>query len=249
MATRNRLLIGQIALDLQFLTREQLQECIDLQAGQVQAKPIGTILLENRFLSATQLAAVLAEQQRRLNESLPYAPKERGAVAFGRLIIERGLVTPEHVNQALRAQQDLAERGIRKRLGELLVEAGHLEADAVPEVLKSQGKTLMACTFCGAHLNVLTDISPGYPCRKCGMPLDEKTGIVSADDTAYLLPVRDPRPPSGDTPRQPVAQAAPEPAPDAAGASPMRADLLRRVAQILTILAVLTLLLWLLSKN
>jgi hypothetical protein len=249
MGPRNRLLIGQIALELKFLTREQLQECIDHQAGQVQAKPIGGLLVESGYLTPAQLTVAIEEQKRRLAESLPYAPTQRGAVAFGRLIVERGFATQEHVNEALRAQQDLSERGIRKRLGEFLVEAGHLSAEAIPELLKAQGKVLMACTFCGAHLNVLSSIAEGYPCRKCGMPLDQKTGIVSADDTAYLLPVRDPRPRTDETARAAALEASRPQAPQATGNPAMRADLLRRIAQILTIIGILTLVLYLLSKN
>lgn len=246
MGSRNRLLIGQIALELKFLTREQLQECIDHQAGRMQPKPIGTLLVESGFLTAEQLTVVVEEQKRRLQESLPYAPTQRGAVAFGRLIVERGLVSQEHVNQALRAQQDLAERGVRKRLGELLVEAGHLEPDAVPDLLKSQGKVLMACTFCGAHLNVLSTISEGYPCRKCGMPLDQKTGIVSADDTAYLLPAMDFRPRiPGDSQTLPVVAPAPAPA---AGPS-ANSDFLARVAKVLVVIGILALALYLLSRD
>lgn len=246
MGARNRLLIGQIALELKLLSREQLQECIDLQAGQVQPKPIGTLLVETGFLTPEQLAAVMAEQQRRLQESLPYAPTQRGAVAFGRLIVDHGLTTQDNVNAALRAQQDLADRGIRKRLGELLVEAGHLQADAVPELLKSQGKVLMACTFCGAHLNVLITISEGYPCRKCGMPLDQKTGIVSADDTAYLLPAVDPRPRMpGDSQKVGIVSAPPPPP---RTPSP-NADFLARVVRVLIVIGVLALALYLLSRD
>ena len=245
MGANNRLLVGQIAVELGFLTREQLQECIDLQAGQVQPKPIGTLLVENGFLTPDRLAGVLEEQKRRLQESLPYAPAQRGAVAFGRLIVDRGLVSQEHVNEALRAQQDLADRGIRKRLGELLVEAGHLKPDDVPGILKTQGKVLMACTFCGAHFNVLITIAEGYPCRKCGMPLDQKTGIVSADETAYLLPAIDPRPrgPATDTARATAQAPAPAAPPMAIGP-----DFLGRLAPILTIIGILTLILYLLTK-
>jgi hypothetical protein len=161
-------------------------------------------------------------------------------------------VKQEHVNEALRAQQDLADRGVRKRLGELLVEAGHLSADAVPDVLKAQGKVLMACTFCGAHFNVLITIADGYPCRKCGMPLDQKTGIdvVSADETAYLLPAVDPRPraPSPDTVRRETALR--EAASKASSPSPAfgRAFLLQ-LAKILVLIGLLTLALYLLTKD
>jgi hypothetical protein len=241
----NRLLVGQIAIELGFVTKEQLQECVDLQAGQVQPKPIGTLLVENGFLPQNRLDAVLEEQKRRLQESLPYAPAQRGAVAFGHLLVERKLVTQERVNEALRAQQDLADRGVRKRLGELLVEAGHLTPEAVPEVLKAQGKVLMACTFCGAHFNVLITIAEGYPCRKCGMPLDQKTGIVSADETAYLLPAIDPRPREMTDTRRAAAQAASAPPPAAPAISP---DFVGRLARILTIIGILTLILYLLTK-
>jgi hypothetical protein len=247
MGSRNRLLVGQIAIELGFVTKEQLQECIDHQAGQVQAKPIGTLLIESGFLTQERLAAVIEEQKKRLQESLPYAPTQRGAVAFGRLLVERGLVKQEHVNEALRAQQDLADRGIRRRLGEMLVESEHLSPEAVPEILRIQGKVLMACTFCGAHFNVLLTIAEGYPCRKCGMPLDRKTGIVSADETAYLLPAIDSRPrkPSPDTVRREAAAIA-------AAAAPPRIigkDFLYRLARILTIIGVLTLALYLLTKD
>jgi hypothetical protein len=246
MGAHNRLLVGQIAVELGFVTREQLQECVDLQAGQVQPKPIGTLLVENGFLAQDRLAAVLDEQNRRLQESLPYAPAQRGAVAFGHLLVDGGLVSQERVNEALRAQQDLADRGVRKRLGELLVEAGHLSPEAVPKVLKSQGKVLMACTFCGAHFNVLLTIAEGYPCRKCGMPLDEKTGIVSADETAYLLPAIDPRPRGAATQTGRATVETPAaPTPPAAAIGP---DFLGRLLRILTIIGILTLILYLLTK-
>ena len=78
------------------------------------------------------------------------------------------------------------------------------------------------------------------------MPLDQKTGIVSADDTAYLLPAADPRP------REPSAELRLPEVP-AAGAAPaqdrvMRSDILRRAARILTIVGILTLLLYLLTR-
>ncbi len=248
MGPRNRLLIGQIALDLQLLRPDQLQQCVDLQAGQVQPKPIGTLLVETGTLTPEQLNLVMEEQKRRREEELPYAPSRRGDVAFGRLVVDRGHAKQAAVNEALRAQQDLADRGIRKRLGELLVEAGHLSADVVPEILHAQGKVLLGCTFCGAHLNVLLSIAEGYPCRKCGMPLDRKTGTISADETAYLLPAMDPRP------REPSAeQRRPEaPVPAAASAAPvdaMRAEMIRHFLRILAIMGVLALILYLITRN
>jgi uncharacterized protein (DUF433 family) len=247
MATRNLTLVGQIAIDLQLVTKEQLQECIDFQAGQVRAKPIGALLVEYGFLTEAQLAAVIAEQQRRLQESLPHTPTSVGAASFGRRLIEAGLVKPEQVNEALRAQQDLAERGIRRRLGELLVEAGHLKAELIPGLLKKQGKTLMACTFCGSHYNVISSIAEGYPCRQCGMPMNETLGTISAIDTAYLLPAMDSRP-RPETPARPVPVpvATPPPAPPPPA---MNRDLMVRLFQVLLIIIILSIILYFLSQK
>ena len=252
MKPRNSLLIGQIALDLGLLTPEQLQQCVDLQAGQVEARPIGAMLVGNHFLSSEQLDLVIAEQRRRLEEAAPHTPGQKGVIAFGQLAMRIGQVKIEHVNEALRAQQDLADRGQRKRLGELLVGAGHLRAEIVPSLLKIQGKTLMACTFCGSHYNVLSSIAEGFPCRKCGMPLGEKVVTVSALETAYLLPAMDPRPQKKEA--APASPSTSVPASSPATAAPSldaatRRALVLRLVQILTLIGVLMLALWLFSKG
>jgi hypothetical protein len=193
MQPRNSLLIGQIALDLKLITREKLQQCLDLQAGQAKPRPIGALLVQEGFLTEEALARAIEEQRRRLEDSVPFATARKADASFGRLLVLGGHATQEHVNEALRAQQDLADRGVRKRLGELLVDSGRLPFEKVFVILKQQGKVLMSCTFCGTHLNVIQAIAEGYPCRRCGMPLEEKAVSVSAEDTAYLLPPADPR--------------------------------------------------------
>ncbi|HEX7900312.1 MAG TPA: hypothetical protein VF950_21270, partial [Planctomycetota bacterium] len=188
MNPSNSLLVGQIALELGFLTDEQLRSCLDLQAGQATARPIGTVLLESHFLTPERLAQVVAEQHRRMKESVPFAIATKAEAAFGRLLVKGGLVNEEHVNEALRAQQDFAERQVRKRLGELLVEAGRIIPQVVLQVLHQQGKTIRACTFCGAHYNVLLEVADRFPCRRCGMAMADTLATVRVDETAFLLP-------------------------------------------------------------
>jgi hypothetical protein len=253
--SKNSLLIGQIALELNLLNRDQLQQCLDLQAGQVEPRPIGTLLVKSGVLTVAQLARVIDEQRRRFSESAPYAPAKRDDVSFGKLVVQGGYAKQEHVNEALRAQQDMADRGIRKRLGEMLVEAGHLTSEAVVAILKTQGKVLMACTFCGSHFNVLAHLAEDYPCRQCGMPLAEKAASLSAYDTAYLLPAVDPRPRTTVrilcTAQEPAAvqveipSAALAPSPDRVWASAR----VRRLALLLTILGALVVVLVLLTKS
>lgn len=207
----NSLLVGQIALELRLLTREKLQQALDLQSSNPNPRPIGTVLVESGLLTQEQFQQVIAEQAKRLRESVPFAPGAKSEMAFGRLLVKGGHVTEDQVNEALRAQQDFAERGQRKRLGELLVEAERIRPDIVLAVLAQQGKALRACTFCGAHFNVLAAVADRFPCRKCGMAMAETTASLSAEDTAYLLPA---------VQMPPVPMRPPEPPPTTAVAPP-----------------------------
>jgi hypothetical protein len=191
---RNPLLVGQIALDLGFLTQERLQECLNLQAAAPSPRPLGEILVGSGALSEPQWRIIRDEQLRRLAESVPYSTSSRDAIFFGRLLVKEGLVSQEVVDQGLRAQQDFAERGMRRRLGEILVEAGHLEEAGVRRALWLQGKELRACTFCGTQYNILVVLAEGFPCKRCAMPLDTRTAGIRADESAYLLPAVQLRP-------------------------------------------------------
>ena len=191
MAQANRLLLGQIALERGLLSQDQLRQVLDLQASQPSPKSVGALLLELGFLTDAQISLLCEEQKRRLAEQVSTVPAPKDEMAFGRLLVKGGHATQEHVNEALRAQQDLAERNVRKRLGELLVEAGRLTPEAVVSVLRLQGKVLMSCTFCGNHMNVVAAIAEQAGCSKCGMPLEERHVGVGAGETAYLLPAVD----------------------------------------------------------
>jgi hypothetical protein len=116
----------------------------------------------------------------------------------------------------------------------------------VPGLLKTQGKTLMACTFCGSHYNVLTSIAEGYPCRQCGMPMNDTLGTISAVDTAYLLPAIDTRPRPEPTPKPAAAPEAVLPAPAAPPA--IDREVLLRLVQVVGVIGILGLILYLFSR-
>jgi hypothetical protein len=244
MTAPNRLLIGQIALERGWLTQDQLRQCLDLQAGQPNPKSVGALLVELRFLTEAQITQLCDEQKRRLAEEMATAPASKDELAFGRLLVKGGHATEAQVNEALRAQQDLAERNVRKRLGELLVETGRVTPDVVRSVLKQQGKALMSCTFCGRHMNVVLAIADRAACTKCGMPLEEKIAGVAAGETAYLLPAVDVTTlrTVKETAPEPPAPAVPPPPPPPAGRK-ARWDLL------VVIIALAILILFLLSRT
>ncbi|MBI3191140.1 MAG: protein kinase, partial [Pedosphaera parvula] len=185
------LLIGQIALEKKLITPEQLREALKEHlpaGGSAKAGPrlLGVALVAKGFLTDAQLVALIDEQRRRMNETPNYADVRKGDILFGKLVVKDGRATEEQVNAALRPQQELAEEGTIRRLGEIL----DLPADAVQATLKQQGKTLMSCPTCGARFNVVGYLGgKAYQCQKCGMKLDVATQGVGADETAFDIPV------------------------------------------------------------
>ncbi|MBI2901357.1 MAG: hypothetical protein HYY17_14325 [Planctomycetes bacterium] len=176
MTGSNNLLIGQIALDMKLVTPEQVREVL-----KEQPRLIGAALVAKGYITDEQLVTLIEEQRRRLDEPVDYAGVRKDDMLFGRLLVKRGHVGEEFLNLALRRQQELAESGLIKRLGEILVAVGAVTAETVRATLAMQNKTLMACPSCGTRFNVIGE--PG-PCEKCGVGLVPESGDVRADKTA-----------------------------------------------------------------
>lgn len=189
MYQRNDLLLGQIALQWGFITPEQLQQCLTLQAGQEKRRPIGVLLVGAGSISEERLVRLIEEQRRRMKECASYAAARKEDLLFGKLLVKGRQTSPDRVNQALAVRQGLSERGTKRRLGELLVEAGHIEPGTVVQTLRLQGEKLMCCRLCHSQYNVILAVAEGMTCRRCGRPLEEASGSVTADETSFLLPV------------------------------------------------------------
>ncbi|MBI2900047.1 MAG: hypothetical protein HYY17_07665 [Planctomycetes bacterium] len=139
MARRN-LFLGQLALERSLVSREQLAECLDEQASASAVRPLGRILVSRGLVTESQLTDLIDEQLRRNRPRSRYAATHRDDCRIGWLLLRAGRLTPQEVNEALRAQQDLAERGVVKKLGEILVDCGRLTPEEVREFLARQRK-------------------------------------------------------------------------------------------------------------
>ncbi|MBI2900511.1 MAG: protein kinase, partial [Planctomycetes bacterium] len=129
----NNLLIGQIALEKRLVTPEQIREAL-----KDQPRMIGAALVAKGFITDEQLVELIEEQNRRLGRPADYGRARSEDLLFGKLLARSGRASEEQVNVALRTQQELAEEGASKRLGEILVETGQISPDAVHETLKLQ---------------------------------------------------------------------------------------------------------------
>ncbi len=111
----------------------------------------------------------------------------REAADFGKVAVALGFLTKEDVEKAVRFQGDMEKLGVRKRLGELLLERKILTRDQVLLVLRAQGKRILACPKCEKSYNIHHyRPSETYTCKHCQGAL-----VVPAGNTGKNTRVND----------------------------------------------------------
>lgn len=160
-------LIGKIALKAGLLTREQLYDCLIAQERNP-SKTLGALMIARGHLKQEDVDKLLELQKKAFESNFGETPSRRHAL-LGQILIEKGLSTEYQVNECLRLQGRLTEIGIKPipPLGEIMVQRGYLNPDAIDTALQLQN----------LHL---------YACPECGTPIDPAPGETKADD--YLCP-------------------------------------------------------------
>ncbi|MBI4569503.1 MAG: FHA domain-containing protein, partial [Planctomycetes bacterium] len=149
-------LFGRVALSRGFITQEQLET---LLAAQQQDQPpgeqktLGDLARELGLLSDEQVAAVIAEQDRReaaaaarpaglaAPDGAPAPSKPSGdPTRFGTLAVRNRFATEAQVEECVAFQETLRSHGDSRtpRIGELLIERGYLKKQEVFAVLRHQ---------------------------------------------------------------------------------------------------------------
>ncbi|HXG61289.1 MAG TPA: hypothetical protein VNO22_07945, partial [Planctomycetota bacterium] len=98
---------------------------------------------------------------------------------FGEAVAERGLATREQVAECLRAQAELAARGVFRNLGEIMVERGYLTAGQVQRLLAERDQVILSCPRCGDRYNVPRASQGAATC-----PTDSAVLVPAADAAA-----------------------------------------------------------------
>jgi predicted RNA-binding Zn-ribbon protein involved in translation (DUF1610 family) len=150
MVTDRDQALGRRALEQKYLTRHQLLEC--LYVLESTSAPLEQILVERGFLTPDEVRDL--------------AGRPGPAPLFAEILRERGLVTREQVEEALRAKLELESRRVHRFLGEILVERRLITPDHVSQALAVQGKRQLLCEACGYRFNA--SHSTGYRCPECG---------------------------------------------------------------------------------
>jgi len=162
----NAHLIGQISFDLGYVTAEQLQECLEVQAKAAAFAPIGLLLLEKGYLTLEQLEDVLRVQRVRF-QTLSVDPSQGGL--FGQIALRHGWVTSAQLSECLREQETSARTGSSLRLGQLLMEKKYLDVSHFLEILRIQNREVAQCPHCLTYFDT-SPATAGTPfgCSNCG---------------------------------------------------------------------------------
>lgn len=196
METFEKSLLGSVALSKQYLTRQQLDEALEVQANSavqgVRPPRLGEILLSRGYLTHEQLRSILSG-------------RAGTGTLFGEIAEAWGLCSGEQIDKAIAQQIEYRlQRRRPARIGELLLASGALKAHQIHAVLKAQGKQVVQCPSCSTSYNAL-HVKEGLSvqCPRCNtafipVPPPTETTVdgepivdVRSDATAFLPAVED----------------------------------------------------------
>jgi hypothetical protein len=153
--------LGAIAVRMGFLSAAQLEDAVAFQERRGMQEHLGSILLMLEYLTPKTLAQVLAEQKRGIEKvtRVDALPTSRAAQRkFGDIAVELGLVTREHLEEAVRIQQGASPKPF---LGAVLLDLGRITTGDIARIL--------ACQF---------DAQPGAP-EKPAVPVSRLPSVVA----------------------------------------------------------------------
>ena len=131
-------LFGMVALSMGLITKDQLQECLDIQRDSLLPRQLGGVMMSRGYLTEEQVREVLAVQGKTgETTSLPGSKSERKRL-LGQILVERGYIDQETLTTVLKRQEMLRKNGIKPRLGELLFAIGKITNSQLSEALKMQ---------------------------------------------------------------------------------------------------------------
>ena len=181
-------LFGQIAMRLGIVTRDQLQEALELQRFAQGHKPLGVILMELKYVSNKDLERIVEAQKALLAEASVRQKAVREDNLFGKVAIRLGFCTEEQLADCLALQEQLPKDRFM-RLGDILVIKGYLTVEQVRKVSETQKGLIVYCTQCDTQYNVVM-FKPGasLQCYRCGSPLKIPTRSTSShlDEALYF---------------------------------------------------------------
>ena len=165
------LVIGELAVRDRLISRDQLEDVVDVQQKSGFSQPLGSLMLERKLLTKTQLDGLLQRQKQVLQE---YEKTLSVSGLFGRIAIEIGLINEKQLAEAIRRQLAADFEKKHTKIGQILLAMKAISPTQFWEVIHSQG--VFRCGDCGHTLDNPKFQKTAIHCEKCDKPalsLDE----------------------------------------------------------------------------
>lgn len=148
-------LIGEALIKEGLLTPEQLERALRIQKHLEQKRQLGEVLIELGYATKQAIRDAIN--------------KHGSGMRIGDMLVEQGLISQEHLSQALRMQKD---RGLK--LGEALIELGAINERTLLQNLSSQARIpYIEPVFAMVEASVLSGISPEYMDKNLFVPFSK----------------------------------------------------------------------------
>jgi len=165
------LVIGELAVRDHLISRDQLDDVVEVQQKGGFSQPLGSLMLERKLLTRPQLDGLLKRQKQVLQD---YEKTLSVSGLFGRIAIELGMIGEKQLAEGIRRQLALDFEGKHTKIGQILLSMKAINPAQFWEVIHSQGD--FRCGNCGHTLDNPKLRESAIHCEKCGKPalsLDE----------------------------------------------------------------------------
>ena len=164
-------MIGELAVRDRLISRDQLEDVVEVQQKGGFSQPLGSLMLERKLLTRPQLDGLLQRQKQVLQD---YEKTLSVSGLFGRIAIELGMIGEKQLAEGIRRQLAADFDGRHTKIGQILLSMKAISPRQFWDVIHSQGA--FRCGDCGHTLDKPKILKTAIHCEKCGKPalsLDE----------------------------------------------------------------------------
>ncbi len=176
--------LARICLEHGWAGRAEIAEAVRARSQDAASKssPLAAVLVARRVLTPEQ-AEILQAEAAEVTRSGRYADVREDDTGIGRLLVDAGLIAPEQVEEALAIQKAAAAtQATVPRIGEILLEKGHVSYAALQDALQRQSKLLrLTCPACGSRCAANPQPGKVYVCPSCASPLSDSTRMPAVE--------------------------------------------------------------------
>jgi hypothetical protein len=167
--------LGELLLQAKRITPQQLEQALHEQRQT--GERLGEVFVRLGFITRNELDAVLTFQEHQ-NKKIP------GGLRIGELMVATGQITREQLKDSL-TRQELS----KKKLGDILVEAGYIKPEQISHGLNLQEKLLTAALAAVLSLAPLSNAFSADPSSYDIIAENNKTALAEEIKTLTALDV------------------------------------------------------------